>query len=80
MTVEAEVRRWQYLFVTAEWDGEWYVRWKNETEIKDWNAGPSLFVSMDQLGDEGWELVSTPDWEGAPGTTARRLVFKRPKA
>jgi hypothetical protein len=71
--------RWEYLFVTAEWDGEWRVRWKNEAEIKDWKSGPNLFASVAELGDGGWELVSTPDWPGGPDSHARRLVFKRPK-
>jgi hypothetical protein len=68
--------RWEYLFVVAEFDGEWRLRWKNETEIAD---GPGLFAGVSQLGEEGWELVATPDWAGAPGTTSRRMIFKRPK-
>ena len=71
--------RWEYLFITAEWDGEWRLRWRNENEIADWKNGPSLFAAVDALGGEGWELVSTPDWQGAPDTHARRMVFKRPK-
>jgi len=71
--------RWEYLFVTAEWEGEWRLRWKNETEIADWKKGPNIYAAVDALGDDGWEMIATPDWEGAPDSHARRMVFKRPK-
>jgi hypothetical protein len=71
--------RWEYLFVTAEFNGEWRIHWKNDTEIADWETGLNLFAASNTLGDEGWALVATPDWAGAPGTTSRRLIFKRPK-
>jgi hypothetical protein len=71
--------RWEYLFLTAEWDGVWKARWRNDSELANWKDGPSLFATVDQLGDDGWELVSTPDWPGAPDSQARRLIFKRRK-
>lgn len=74
------VPKWQYLFLTAAWDGGWRPRWVNDAELPDWNTGPSLFSYVDQLGEEGWELVLTPDWVGAPDSQARRMVFKRQKA
>lgn len=74
------VPKWEYLFLTASWTEGWHARWVNDTEIDDWAAGPSLFSYVNSLGDEGWELVSTPEWVGAPDSQARRFVFKRPKA
>jgi hypothetical protein len=77
MSANSDIVRWEYLFLTAEWDGQWRVRWHNDSEVPDWKAGPSLFASVDQLGEEGWELISTPEWPGAPDSHARRLIFKR---
>ncbi len=66
------MQKWEYLHVIA-WDlGKWrYVpRFVNRKEVPNWEKGTDIFEFANQLGEQGWELVS--------GTDFIHLVFKRP--
>lgn len=68
---------WEYLFVTAGWDKGWRAQWLNDEELPAWQQGPVLYAFANQLGDEGWELVTVTTFGEADAAKARRLIFKR---
>lgn len=77
------MQKWEYLFVEALWENDAWRPWRiNGREDKDWKKGPSIYDHANQLGQEGWELVTAPFT--AHGDVARikhddaRLFFKRP--
>lgn len=64
--------RWEYLFVTAElFDYAYRPRTINDREERDWFNGPTIASFSNELGAEGWELISV-----AQGQTMH-LIFKR---
>lgn len=64
--------KWEYLFVTAElFDYRFRPRFVNDAEARDWFDGPPVSRYANQLGRQGWELVSVSHG------TAMQLVFKR---
>jgi hypothetical protein len=68
------MQRWAYLFVISEIvKGTLRPRWMQGQELPDWTR-LSLRELCNQLGDDGWELVST-----IPDRTYYRLIFKRLK-
>ena len=76
------MQKWEYLFVGADWVKDvWRAHYLNGREIVNWKNGPSLYEIANQLGEEGWELVTTPYTGGDTYrlTLAGRLFFKRPK-
>jgi len=71
------MQKWEYLFLTAEKaTGKWFPRFANGTELENWNTGPSLYDYSNQIGSEGWELVSV-NWQAKEDMTHHRFVFKR---
>jgi hypothetical protein len=80
------VQKWRYLFVTCVNSGKgWRPRYVNGQELRNWEEGPFYHVFANQLGDRGWELVSSQDIITTPGQSrqdvivAIRLVFKQPQ-
>jgi hypothetical protein len=66
------MQKWEYLFLESE--GAWNpkVRYVNHEELPNWRDGPPLHEYMNQLGDQGWELVGFD-------TYGQAMVFKRAK-
>ena len=53
------MQKWEYLFVTAYVaDGNWHPRYLNAIEVQDWDKGQTLQEYINDVGNEGWELVS----------------------
>ncbi len=81
------MQKWEYLFITAHFTGgEWRVRWMNHTqEVPNWKKGPPVSVFVNQMGNDGWELVDSqvtyapPAGFGGPTYYDYGLSFKRPK-
>jgi hypothetical protein len=89
--------KWEYLFLTLarlpgglfRRGGAWKVRFVNGEELANWKDGPRFYEYCNQLGEEGWEMVSLSYapvfgevWQGFGGGVARenfRIVLKRPK-
>lgn len=76
------MQKWEYLVISYAINsapdhpsleqGEAYISQINAKTIKwgsaEWKSAPSFYEYLAQLGEEGWELVSTSPW-----------TFKRPK-
>ena len=50
--------RWEYVIVEVHTDGAPKGRYWNGSELPNWKKGPHIGVFLNQLGAEGWELVS----------------------
>ncbi len=78
------MQKWEYTFVLCEETGEvWRPRYVNLQELAEWENGWTMIEFSNQLGEQGWELVSsntvlTATMRGVQ-LTAIRLIFKRPK-
>jgi hypothetical protein len=75
------MQQWEYLFLVCFQDPQlgWRPRYVNNQEIPNWRQGASVPIYVNQLGTEGWELVSVYYAEpSADQSTNYRLFFKRP--
>ena len=76
----ANKARWEYLVVSFHAQNGWRARFINGRELKEWMQGPQLHAVLDQLGADGWELVSVTKTEPLYGTMDRvQAYFKRVK-
>lgn len=71
------MQRWEYLVVAIDLAGgdRPLVRSINDVEVENWKQGGQLHERLNQLGMEGWELVTTELF----GTRVPRMVFRRPQ-
>jgi len=70
--------RWEYLVVSFHAQNGLHARFINGRELKEWTRGPQLHTVLDQLGADGWELVSVTKAEPLYGTMDRvQAYFKR---
>jgi len=56
------MQRWEYLFIGVadtkhEDPSRWQAKHSNDGEIRGWRGGARLPQFVNNLGDEGWELV-----------------------
>lgn len=72
------MQKWEYLFVilkpTLSLTPDWEVSGVSGQPMSAQRAG-NLFEFANQMGDQGWELVSVLGNE----KSNPRLIFKRPK-
>lgn len=83
------MQKWEYLFVIMDYSREkpqgWRPHYINGNEQKDWGKGLSYIDFSNQMGNEGWELVSSETITNSTPLTQNvdinhiRLVFKRLK-
>lgn len=77
--------KWEYKFLMVDWaNGSWRVYKDNGAETEDWKNSPSYIQVCNQLGEEGWEMVTlsyTPVFNQGGEITRDffRIVMKRPK-
>jgi len=70
--------RWEYIIVTFQDYKGWRPRFENGLQYKDWMNLPLMFEYINDLGAEGWELVSTSAGERMFGSTDKHhAYFKR---
>ena len=63
--------KWEYLTVTASSHrDELKPNLVNGRELRDWTKGPNISDYINQLGYQGWELVTVDGWN---------YYFRRPK-
>jgi hypothetical protein len=72
--------QWEYLVVSFHDQNGWHARFINGHELENWQRGPQLHDVLDQLGDDGWELINIVKAEPLYGTMDRiQAFFKRVK-
>jgi hypothetical protein len=74
------VVRWDYLVVSfADYRG-WRPRYINGKEIRNWMQAPVIHDYINQLGEDGWELVGAGGGKALYGSSDHyQLFFKRQK-
>jgi hypothetical protein len=73
--------QWEYLVVSFHEQNGWHARFINGHELENWQRGPQLHDVLDQLGEDGWELINVVKSEPLYGTMDRlQAFFKRSKA
>ncbi len=71
---------WEYLIVSFHEQNGWHARFVNGHELDNWQRGPQLHDVLDQLGEDGWELINVVKSEPLYGTMDRiQAFFKRLK-
>ncbi|MFC2054826.1 DUF4177 domain-containing protein [Chloroflexota bacterium] len=69
---------WEYIIVTFQDYKGWRPRFENGLEYKDWMNLPLMHVYINDLGAEGWELVSASASERMFGSADKyHAYFKR---
>jgi hypothetical protein len=72
--------KWEYLIVSFHEQNGWRARFVNGHELENWPQGPQLHHVLDQLGEDGWELINVVKAEPLYGTMDRiQAFFKRQK-
>jgi len=70
--------RWEYLVVSFHEQNGWHARFINGHELDNWQRGPQLHDVLDQLGEDGWELINVVKVDPLYGTLDRiQAFFKR---
>ncbi len=78
--VAAKQTQWEYLVVSFHEQNGWHARFVNGHELENWQRGPQLHDVLDQLGEDGWELINVVKSEPLYGTMDRiQAFFKRVK-
>ena len=68
---------WEYLFVVADYAGEWRSRYVNAQQLDNWKEQPNITLYANQLGQQGWELINVVLATKGRMTLDYRLFFKR---
>ena len=70
--------RWEYIIVTFQDYKGWRPRFENGLQYKDWMNLPLMYEYINDLGAEGWELVSASTGERMFGSADKHhAYFKR---
>ncbi len=69
------MQKWQYLYVEVDF-GSSKPKLINGQELRDWKKQPHISVFMEQMGDQGWELIG---FFNQGYNTTNPMIFKRPK-
>src|SRR5512134_1732906 len=67
--------QWEYLVVSFHDQNGWHARFINGHELENWQRGPQLHDVLDQLGEDGWELINVVKSEPLYGTMDRIQAF-----
>ena len=79
-TSASKQTQWEYLVVSFHEQNGWHARFINGHELDNWQHGPQLHDVLDQLGEDGWELINVVRSEALYGTMDRiQAFFKRPR-
>ena len=72
--------RWDYLVVSFGDYRGWRPRYINGQEIRNWMQAPVIHDYINQLGEDGWELVGAGGGKALYGSSDYyQLFFKRQK-
>jgi len=53
------MQKWEYLFLVASWHDDWKIETANGANIQNWEYGPTMYEYLNQLGEQGWEIINT---------------------
>ncbi|MBA3822389.1 MAG: hypothetical protein H0X24_00635 [Ktedonobacterales bacterium] len=77
------MQQWEYLYVRFYIEDEVkciltrvYASKDEPTPLPEWE-GKNLFAFLNDLGQQGWEMIEAP-YTVEEGQSAKRLIFKRP--
>ena len=74
------MQKWEYLFVNTLLKGDtWYAKTANGKHLNS-KSDTTMYDFANQMGEDGWELVSAPYTSDQDNRIKPRLIFKRPKA
>ncbi len=79
------MQKWEYLTVTFAWANKaWRAVWIGDKEVPDWKHGQVASSLYNQLGNQGWEMVTVNFSQvfnqfGDISSTDFFTTFKRPK-
>lgn len=75
------MQKWEYFFATAYLQGVASKRWEmSPTPNKKLNSWDEIVTFINELGEEGWELVSTTSIVYPENNQVKyNFSFKRPK-
>ena len=69
---------WQYRVVSFQEHKGWRAHFVDGVEIPDWTSSPILHEYLQQLAEQGWELVSAASGERLYGISDKhQLYFRR---
>ena len=75
------MQKWEYLFIDANWvNNEWRVKHINGEKYAIGKTTITIYDYANQIGEDGWELISAPYTADEFNNPTPRLVFKRPKS
>jgi hypothetical protein len=75
---EPEVASWDYLLVSFSHYHGWRPRYINGREIQQWMQAPLIHDYVNDLGEDGWELVGASNGKSLYGIRdTYQLYFKR---
>ncbi len=78
---KAKPKGWEYIVVTFQDYNGWRPRFENGQEYKGWMELPLIHVYINDLGSEGWELVTSSAGERMYGSADKhQLFFRREKS
>lgn len=76
----AKPERWEYLVVSLQDHRGWRPRFINGQEVRNWTQAPLIHAYVDQLGEDGWDLVAASSGKTMYGSADQyQLFFKRAK-
>jgi hypothetical protein len=67
------MQKWEYIYMIVSYL-QTQPRYINGQELKNWKTMPEMWTHLNQLGEQGWELVHIK-WNGYNAVT----TFKRLK-
>lgn len=74
---QTAIAGWQYRVVSFQEYKGWRARFVDGVEIPDWTGGPLLHEYLQQLAEQGWELVSAASGERLYGVSDRHQLYLR---
>lgn len=73
------MQKFEYLMLRCDYyDEVLYPRLIGGTELPNWKKNPPIHEYLNQLGEQGWELVGIP-YQNIEQPSVRRFIFKRLK-
>lgn len=69
------MQKWEYMYVEVDFGSDKPKR-VNGQELRDWKKIPHISMFINELGEQGWELVG---YFNQMRNTLNPMVFKRPK-